>query len=394
MFNKKNTEIKLSILTILFLSLIIFSSCTKKEEKELNYKKEILNGIEIITNENKPSNPDYNYKITKSLEILSEDNEILDSLRYLSSITDVQFDESGNILVLDSKTCSVKKFDNTGKYLKSFGAKGQGPGELETVSSMIILNKFIYLSNANGRVISKFDEMGNFIEKIKTEGNFPPKLTAFGNNKSIGSGTMAFITQVDGEINMKIKFFLTVLDSNFNRINDIVDKKISCKMDEAGKFLSNNVILTTTDKKEKIFLAKNSDSEYEISIYDIAGDIKSKIRKKYIKRRKQIEKEKIEDENENNKLQKQVNQALKKGDSKYYNSIDNIFYDGKGRLLVKTPLSEEEKFDGKKYFDLFIDGIFINRIKLDIEENGLLFFRSGKLISINSDDNSFIVYEL
>jgi len=384
---------KILLISLFFLALII--GCTKSEKEKLNYTKKNLNGIKIITNENRASNPNYIYKLNKILEIKSEDSEISDSLRYLSSINDVIFDKFENFYVLDSKKCSVKKFDKDGNYNKSFGSKGQGPGELQSISSIVLLDNFIYLSNANQREIAKFDLDGKFIKKTPLPGNFPPKLIRFANNKTIGSGTMAFVTQVDGEMKMKIKFFLTILDSVFKPINDIVKNTISCKMDDASKYLSSNLIISSTDHKEKIFLAKNSDSEYEISIYDITGKITSKIKKNYIKKRKIIEVEPTDKKDEKeDKLEEQITIALKKGDSKYYNSIDNIFYDGKGRLLVKTPLSKKEKLEGKKYFDLFIDGIFINRIKLDIDENKLLFFRSGKLISVNHNDNSFIIYEL
>ena len=48
-----------------------------------------------------------------------------------SQISDVVVDEAGSIYVLDGRSSQVKVFDASGKYLRTIGRPGQGPGELE-----------------------------------------------------------------------------------------------------------------------------------------------------------------------------------------------------------------------------------------------------------------------
>ncbi len=48
-----------------------------------------------------------------------------------SEIRGIQVDDQGQIYVLDSKECLVKVFDPKGKLIRSFGKRGQGPGEFQ-----------------------------------------------------------------------------------------------------------------------------------------------------------------------------------------------------------------------------------------------------------------------
>lgn len=57
---------------------------------------------------------------------------------------DIKIDKFGNIYVLDFLDCSVKKFDETGKYIKKYGKKGRGPGEFT--------NGFYFDVDEDGRI--------------------------------------------------------------------------------------------------------------------------------------------------------------------------------------------------------------------------------------------------
>ena len=45
-------------------------------------------------------------------------------------------DDEGSIYVLDTKDSQVKVFDRSGKYVRTIGRKGQGPGELESPTTL------------------------------------------------------------------------------------------------------------------------------------------------------------------------------------------------------------------------------------------------------------------
>jgi hypothetical protein len=46
-------------------------------------------------------------------------------------VTSVAVRRNGNILVLDAQARAVREFDSTGRYLRTLGRRGQGPGEFE-----------------------------------------------------------------------------------------------------------------------------------------------------------------------------------------------------------------------------------------------------------------------
>src|SRR3972149_7084423 len=45
------------------------------------------------------------------------------------SPANIKVDSNENIYVLDCRDCSVKKFDEDGRFIKKYGEKGKGPGE-------------------------------------------------------------------------------------------------------------------------------------------------------------------------------------------------------------------------------------------------------------------------
>ena len=88
-------------------------------------------------------------------------------------IMDIAFTKDGSFFAtgLGNKAghC-VYKFDNNGKFIKKFGRKGRGPGDLYAPGDLSILdNKYLLIGeDALSRRISAFDLRGKFIRKIKT----------------------------------------------------------------------------------------------------------------------------------------------------------------------------------------------------------------------------------
>ena len=78
--------------------------------------------------------------------------------------TDVAWDAAGNIFVSDGYGNSrVAKFDRNGKFIKSWGHRGTGPGEfnlLHTIATDAQGN--VYVGDRSNRRIQVFDNDGNF----------------------------------------------------------------------------------------------------------------------------------------------------------------------------------------------------------------------------------------
>jgi hypothetical protein len=91
-------------------------------------------GITIIKN---PEDPIYGikkYDLEEDLKIGREENENYTFFK----IRGVAVDHQGNIYVADMGNHRIQKYDSKGKYIKTIGRKGQGPGEFEQPTKIVI----------------------------------------------------------------------------------------------------------------------------------------------------------------------------------------------------------------------------------------------------------------
>jgi len=76
-------------------------------------------------------------------------------------------DDAGMIYVLDTKSAHIKVFDTSGKYLRTIGRKGQGPGELERPMTLSINRTTGELAVHQGsRRMSFFKTDGTFLRHL------------------------------------------------------------------------------------------------------------------------------------------------------------------------------------------------------------------------------------
>ncbi len=91
-------------------------------------------------------------------------------LYFPRGVRDIAFAKDGSFFATGSGHC-VYKFDKNGKFIKKFGQKGRGPGDLYYAIKLSILdNKYLLVAEyATSRRISVFDLDGNFIKIIRTK---------------------------------------------------------------------------------------------------------------------------------------------------------------------------------------------------------------------------------
>ncbi|WP_420635213.1 6-bladed beta-propeller [Candidatus Palauibacter sp.] len=70
-------------------------------------------------------------------------------------IASIAVDDDGRVYVLDSQALNVRVFDSAGEYIETLGGPGEGPGELSTAESVVLL--------ADGRVAVD-DQLGRRIQ--------------------------------------------------------------------------------------------------------------------------------------------------------------------------------------------------------------------------------------
>ena len=107
----------------------------------------------------------------KSL-ILTEDlciaeDEVGDFI--FSEIRTIEVDDEGNIYVADSKEVCVKVFDKNGKHIRTFGKKGQGPGEIQFFTRVhMFAGKEIMIYDGGNNRLSFYSLDGEFLREIST----------------------------------------------------------------------------------------------------------------------------------------------------------------------------------------------------------------------------------
>ena len=91
-------------------------------------------------------------------------------------VTDVAFDAADNTFISDGYINSrVAKVDKDGNWLKSWGERGNGPGQFNTPHSIAVdANGNVYVSDRGNHRIQVFDGEGNFLRQIVIDVPVPP----------------------------------------------------------------------------------------------------------------------------------------------------------------------------------------------------------------------------
>lgn len=87
--------------------------------------------------------------------------------------TDVAWDAAGNIFVADGLgNARIAKFDKDGKFVKSWGKRGSGPGEFADVRSLAVdAQGNVYAADGGNKRIQVFDNDGGFKTSFADAGN-------------------------------------------------------------------------------------------------------------------------------------------------------------------------------------------------------------------------------
>jgi len=371
---------RLILLAVCFAVLV---GCSQKVEK--NYTIEVINGIKVYKNSNKPSAANLVISPGEIFRIggLNESTEGTGSEFTWPHFLDI--DSNGNIYIVDSGSSSIKKFDKNGTFIKSFGSKGHGPGEMIYPFMVVIQENIVFVADPGGRRIVKFDTDGNFINNIIIESRFPGYMQAVGSDKFICFRNKL----VRSDENPYRSLNLVLVDTQFREIATLQNYKI--KFDpRCNDFL--DLYTAYAVGKDEIFVGVNGEDQYKINVFDFNGKLLYSIEKEYQK----VTFSKMELDELNNTLEK----VLKKFGNPVYipvksrpkKAINIIYYDKEDRLLVASSIPRDKTNRYDFMVDVFKDGVFLKKIKLDIAKgydflklyDEKMFFKGGRIFHLDA----------
>ncbi len=359
----------------LLIALIIISSCS---EKKLNYTIEEVNGHKVYKNENIPANPNLRISLKELFTIKGYDESFADdSLRIIQDMNSVAVDSKNNIYILSTNKAVVYKFDSKGNYVKNFGRMGDGPGESKWPQNMYIQNDTVNVLNQTVLQMNKFDTEGNFLLSVPTkECRMPVYTKPFGENRIV---TYLCNWRYEDK-GMFMDYDLGLSSSGFNVIKKLKEQTYDGERVQTEYI---DLFYGFAAGKTELFVADNSTDKYQIDSFDHNGNLLYSIEKPFRKLR----------------AEKGVTDASK-GSIQFKKAVVELIVDDQERLL--SVVSEERTDKNNKDFlvDVFKDGVFLNRVTLDIgiepEVNwisGKVFVKDGKLYVADLERLEVRVYE-
>lgn len=196
-----NKEMNLIFSSILFISIVLVSCKSKKDE------------IIIVDN----SSPQYIDEKYVELEKLYTIDVTQISMFSKESATDfgrvIDFDKNNNMYILDPYESKISVFNENGKLVRSFGRAGQGPKEFSNPNALVIKNNRIYVfeSFTNYKIV---DLNGDYISKQVIQIENRLRL------KAVDDAFFLFRGKTDRTFT-NLEFILTIEDDNFYKNKEL-----------------------------------------------------------------------------------------------------------------------------------------------------------------------------
>ncbi|RPI74751.1 MAG: 6-bladed beta-propeller [Desulfobacteraceae bacterium] len=375
---KKQIPIRL----ISLLNVLFFFVCCSVDNK---IDKIIENNTEVILNHHKPyqlPNEKSSFSLKEWFSINPENKDIQNI--GLFAFDRFIVDSQSNIYILDSKPSDnhILKFDKEGRFVRSFGRKGQGPGEIQYIRycSINAKDELGILDDRNQKYLI-FNDSAEVIHEIHMDRSIA-SIDILNNGNRLIRKTA---TLVSGEQEVNV----ILCDPQLNEIRTI--DKFKSHFTPSGKINGlpmNNVVRIT---KNYIYIG-STDRGYDIWVYDLNGKLMRRIKKEF----SEVE---VLEEYKINYLKPYNRPELALIRSRIYfpksmPPYQTFFVDDHDRLFVMT--FESGSNTNEYLYDVFNpQGVFMKRIGLDNyghlspSQKGYydLIARNGLLCYIKEEEN-------
>lgn len=358
---------QLFILTFVFVSMLtLIVSCSQQKTEWLGTI-DVVDGITVVRN---PIVPLYGEEVFEMEEELSI-GEAEGREEYMFSQIACAIDGEENIYVLDYRDAHIRVFDKFGKYLRTIGKKGEGPGEMQRPRSIQVtpFNEIMIYDLGNRRFCFYTLE-GDY---IKQEGAATVGAILNAHMDSQGN-IIGEMHQINGYSLNKFNIKLGLIKEFYRKDFQEGTLRIMSPTFHFDIDSNDNIICGFSDK-------------YEFQIFNSDGQLLKKIVKEF-KPRAITEKEKKE----------RIN-VLTGGRGfppeykvvfpKHHVCFTSISVDEKGWIYMGS--SENEPDGSGYYFDVFDEkGKYIAKVPIEvINERYPLIWKREKLYLIKEDEAGY-----
>ncbi len=371
---------------LLFVSLVFCYACAPKSAMPERIMEDgaevVLNRLEPYPLKGEPST----FTLEKEFAIDTEDDGIAEL-----GLTDIGFyfdvDSGGEIFLNCSKNSDgmIFRFDREGNFVRCFGRKGRGPGELQgrhylSMYLTVDKNENIAVSDFGNKIVV-FDRDGQLIGERKID-------SATVCVAPLSNGNfLSYISVMEGRSEYINQNPLALLDDQFGELKELDKKMVPNPI--VGKRLKGSYhVLSWSVANAKIFTGFQ-ERGYEISVYDLDGNLVGKIKK---------ESRPVPVPEDHKK------EFMEQFSAPIFDDIRNKIYfpdsmppfhaffaDDEGRLFVMT--YENGENPGEFMYDIFNpDGVCTGRKSLKIlhEESGVCAkMKNGRFYCLNEKESGY-----
>jgi len=357
----------IGMLTFLFMNTFLLA-----EDIEVK----IENGIPVVYNPDEPvSLPDTPSQLTLIEDLrLGEPDEKMDYPFSMLSWFSVDDDE--NIITMDNEEGCIRIFDKTGKLIKRFGRKGQGPGEFQNVTFMSIIegNKIGIIDPPNHR-FSLYSEAGECLKEVKL-GEYWRVERVKPDSRGFLFANFVTVNRVEQDVSFTVD--LIKFDPDFNPVKTMGSFEQSRERNEVNMLEKR----FGYDVRDDDVLVWGINTEYVLNFIDPEGRLIRKAVKDY-----EPQKLTEEDRKWHYKLsfgERELPPQIKLNYPRHYYPYAYLFCDDEGRTYVRT---YQKAGQGEIFFDVFdSEGRYIAKFSRPVGEMPSLI-KKGKMYSILRDRN-------